>query len=80
MESARANGRELTAERLRLLPQNLLEQLRQAMLDGDKSSIDQVVREIRESGNRESAAGIQELADRYEYDVLTELLEASCHQ
>jgi hypothetical protein len=57
-----------------------VEQLRQAMLDGDKNGIDQVVRQIREGGNLESAAGIQELADRYEYDLLTELLEASCRQ
>ena len=57
-----------------------MEQLRQAMLDGDKNGIDQVVRQIREGGNLESAAGIQELADRYEYDLLTELLEASCRQ
>ncbi|HXS95055.1 MAG TPA: ATP-binding protein [Candidatus Limnocylindrales bacterium] len=80
VEVRRTAGGELTADRLRMLSQHVLEQLRTAMLDGDKNGIDQVVLQIREGGDIELAAGIQELADRYEYDLLSELLEASCRQ
>src|SRR5215831_100201 len=71
---------ELSAERLSSLPPPLIEQLRQATLDGDKCSLDDLVLAIRARGDQVAADGIQALADRYEYDTLMELLEASCHQ
>jgi signal transduction histidine kinase/CheY-like chemotaxis protein len=71
---------ELTADRLGRLPQELLDRLHQATVDGDKNRLDELVGMVRETGDGESADGIQGLADRYEYDTLTELLEASCRQ
>jgi signal transduction histidine kinase/FixJ family two-component response regulator len=77
-EAATSAGGDLRADRLKLLPSALIDQLRRATLDGDKNCLDKLIAKIREQGDAESANGIQKLADRYEYDSLTEVLEASC--
>jgi CheY-like chemotaxis protein len=68
----------LSAERLGQLPLELLEQLRAATLWGEKSGLDEVIHKVRENQDVESARALQELADKYEYDALAQLLEQAC--
>jgi PAS domain S-box-containing protein len=68
----------LSAERLGQLPRELVEELRNATLSGNKRLLDKLILEVPETGNAESAHALQELADRYEYDALTRLLEEAC--
>ena len=57
------------------LPIDLAEQLRNATADGDKKLLDRLILEVRESKAAGSADRLQELADKYDYDALTQLLE-----
>jgi CheY-like chemotaxis protein len=69
----------LSAERLGQLPLELMEELRNATLSGNKNLMDKLIHKIRETvGHAESAHALQELADNYEYDALTGLLEEAC--
>jgi hypothetical protein len=56
------------------LPPELIEELRQAVLSGDKGRIDILIREVREI-NAPSASALQQMADSYEYDAFTCWLE-----
>jgi len=60
------------------LPPELVEEIRDATLAGDKSLLDKLIAKVRETGDAASAQALQELADRYEYDALTRLLEDAC--
>jgi CheY-like chemotaxis protein len=64
------------AERLGQLPRELVEQLLTATLSGNKRLLDKLILRAPET---ESQA-LQGLADRYEYDALTRLLEEACHR
>jgi FixJ family two-component response regulator len=64
----------LSAERLGQLPRELVEELRNATLSGNKKLLDKLILKAPEA---ESHA-LQALADRYDYDALTRLLEAAC--
>jgi PAS domain S-box-containing protein len=68
----------LSAEGLRQLPWELVEELRNATLSGNKKLLDKLILQVPEIGNAESAHALQELADGYEYDALTRLLEEAC--
>ncbi len=68
----------LNAELLRQLPRELVEQLMIATSAGDKQLLDQLIVEVAESKDTRSAVALQELADKYEYDALTHLLEDAC--
>jgi hypothetical protein len=57
------------------LPRELIQEIRIAVLAGNKGLLDELILKVAESGDAESAHALQELADRYEYDVLTRLLE-----
>jgi DNA-binding response OmpR family regulator len=59
------------------LPEELREALRAAIQDGDKYRLDGLIREVGERDGR-SASVFRELADKYEYDALTGLLEEVC--
>ena len=64
-----------TAEgRSQNLPDSLRTELRQAVLEGDKARLDGLIEKARlyDTG---AAEELQELADRYEYDSLREVLE-----
>jgi PAS domain S-box-containing protein len=74
-EAARFNG-----ERLGQLPLQLIEELRDATLSGSKKLLDQLILEVRERGDTRSATALQELADQYNYDALTLLLEEACRR
>jgi len=68
----------LSAERLGHLPATLLEELRVATSAGKKKVLDKLILDVGETGDVESARGLQTLADNYEYDALTRLLEEVC--
>ncbi len=68
----------LSAERLGKIPRELVEELRNATLSGNKRLLDKLILRVPETGNAESANALQELADGYEYDALTRLLEDAC--
>jgi two-component system sensor histidine kinase/response regulator len=59
---------------LRKLPADLISQLRDATLNGDKALLDKLILGISKSGDPLSARGLQELADTYQYDKLIDLL------
>ena len=62
----------LTAEKFAQLPRELIEEIRKATTRGNKKLLDELILKVKEP---ELAADLQGLADRYEYDALTELLE-----
>ncbi len=69
----------LSAERLGQLPRELIEELRNATLGGNKRLLDKLILKVRETEDT-TAHDLQELADKYEYDTLTRLLEEACHR
>jgi signal transduction histidine kinase/response regulator RpfG family c-di-GMP phosphodiesterase len=65
------------APTLASLPSGLIEQLRRAVQDGEKDRLDELIGAVANQDSR-SARALRELADKYEYDALTNLLtEAS---
>jgi signal transduction histidine kinase/CheY-like chemotaxis protein len=62
---------------VRELPGQLVEQLRLATLVGDKTQLDELIREAGETGNPQTARALQALADEYQYDNLIRLLEGT---
>ena len=79
-EGLQEDDEALVAEGLRLLPPELLDKLRDATLSGDKKSLDRLILEIRETVDVGIAQVLQGLANIYDYDALTRLLDAACHQ
>jgi hypothetical protein len=69
----------LNADRLGQLPLELVDELRNATLNGNKKLLDQLIVKVRETEDG-AAQLLQELADKYEYDALTRLLEEVCQQ
>jgi CheY-like chemotaxis protein len=65
----------LSAATLGRLPLELIKELRTATLRGNKRRLDNVILKVGETGDAGSAEALQELADRYDYDALTRLLE-----
>jgi CheY-like chemotaxis protein len=65
----------VSANGLGKLPLELVEDLRNATLNGDKARLDKLILKVREAEDPGSANALQELADKYEYDALTRLLE-----
>ena len=70
----------LSAEILGRLPLELIEELRDATLSGDKRRLDKLILKVRATGDHGSARVLRELADKYEYDVLKRMLEDACHR
>jgi CheY-like chemotaxis protein len=68
----------LSAEKLKKLPHDLLEKLRQATLKGNKRLMDTLILEIGEKGSAESTQALRRLIDSYDYDHLTRSLEEAC--
>jgi signal transduction histidine kinase/response regulator RpfG family c-di-GMP phosphodiesterase len=58
---------------LTALPQELLEELRSAVQNGEKDRLDELIAAVAEE-NPQSAGALKELADKYEYDTLIHLL------
>jgi len=55
-------------------------ELRDATLSGNKRLLDQLILKVRDTEGAGSADALQELADKYEYDTLTRLLEEACRR
>jgi DNA-binding response OmpR family regulator len=70
----------LSAERLGHLPLQLVEELGMATRTGKKKLLDKLIVNVRETGDSDSAIALQELADNYEYDALTRVLEEACRR
>jgi protein-histidine pros-kinase len=65
----------LSAERLGRLAPDLAEELREATLKGNKRRLDELIRRVPDA---DCARALQELANKYDYDTLTHLLEDVC--
>ncbi len=68
----------LSAARLRQLPRELIEELRNATSSGNKRLLDRLIRRVSEIEDAAFASALQKLADRYEYDTLSRSLEEAC--
>jgi CheY-like chemotaxis protein len=68
----------LSAEKLGRLPEPLLEELRVAVRAGKKKILDKLILDVGATGDTETAGALQALADHYQYDALTRLLEEVC--
>jgi PAS domain S-box-containing protein len=73
-----AGAAALGVERLKQIPLELVEQLSNATLEGNKRLLDKLILQVRETEDAGSAHALQELADKYDYDALTRLLEEAC--
>jgi CheY-like chemotaxis protein len=60
---------------LKQLPPELIEALRNATADGDKQILNRLIASVNQTKDAEFARDLQNLADRYEYDALTSLLD-----
>jgi CheY-like chemotaxis protein len=70
----------LKAATLDQLPAGIIEELREATSNGSKKRLNQLIARVREIDHAGPADALQELANKYEYDTLTKLLEeASQH-
>jgi DNA-binding response OmpR family regulator len=74
-----AGAETLSAEKLGRLPHKLIEELRNATVTGKKKLLDRLIVQVGESDDG-SAQALQALADKYEYDALTRLLEEACRR
>jgi CheY-like chemotaxis protein len=69
----------LSPANLHRLPVEVLEELGGAIRGGKKRRFDTLLAQLRQSNDAALADALKELADRYEYDQLSQLLEAACH-
>jgi PAS domain S-box-containing protein len=69
----------LSPQQLAALPPALITQLHDAVQDGEKERLDQLIQEVAEY-NQQSAAALHEFADNYEYDALTSLLAGTSRE
>jgi two-component system sensor histidine kinase/response regulator len=82
-EISEAEGRPLAgmtalSSALAQLPLELVEELRNATSIGNKKLLDTLILRVPATGDAEAARSLQELADKYQYDDLTRLLEEAC--
>jgi PAS domain S-box-containing protein len=75
-ETSREDSRSLTPASIHALPAKLIEHLRLAIRNGEKGRLDEF---IQQAGIWDASVSraLQDLADRYEYDALTRLLEGA---
>jgi PAS domain S-box-containing protein len=76
-ESLLADGEAASAEKLGLLPLEMLNKLLNATLGGDKRGLDRLIIEIGDTVDAGAAEVLQALANNYDYDALTRLLNAA---
>jgi PAS domain S-box-containing protein len=70
----------LNSETLGRLPPDLVGKIRDATLDGNKRVLNELIQEVGAAGEARCAHALQQLADKYEYDTITRLLEEACRQ
>jgi len=68
------------SEGLGQLPLALVEELRNATFSGNIRRLNELILQVRETADAGSANALQELADKYEYDALSQLLEEACRR
>ena len=68
----------LIPARLAQLPAELIGEIRDATLTGKKTLLNKLIVQVREIGDAQAALALQELADKYDYDALSVLLEGAC--
>jgi hypothetical protein len=73
-ESVAALASVLNREVLATLPVELMDQLRLAVRNGENDQLDELIGKVMEQ-DAPFASTLRDLADRYEYDALTQLLE-----
>ena len=73
LTSASALGTKTLAS-LKQLPPELIEALRNATADGDKKLLNSLIASVDQTNDAEFARDLQNLADSYQYDALTSLL------
>jgi PAS domain S-box-containing protein len=66
---------ELNADALRQVPRELIEELRNATLGGNKRRLDKLILQVAGTEGSAVAGALKEAADKYQYDTLTLLLE-----
>jgi two-component system sensor histidine kinase/response regulator len=69
----------LSAERLGQLPREVLEELRDATLNGNKKLLNDLILKLRKDNDAACADGVQELTNKYQYQSLAQLLEEACN-
>jgi CheY-like chemotaxis protein len=74
-----AGAEVLGVEQLGQLPLDLVIELRDATLSGNKRLLDKLILKVRGTADG-TAQSLQDLADKYEYDALTQLLEEACQR
>jgi signal transduction histidine kinase/CheY-like chemotaxis protein len=74
------HGAGLGSDSLARLPRELIEELRDATLNGNKRLLDELILKADTSGEAGCAHALRELADKYEYDALTRLLDEACRR
>jgi signal transduction histidine kinase/DNA-binding response OmpR family regulator len=75
-----AGAETLSAEKFGHLPLKLIKELRNATVTGNKKLLDRLIVQVGQSEDDGSAQALQALADKYEYDALTRLLEDACRR
>src|SRR5580658_1409760 len=70
----------LNADRFCRLPLKLVEELRKATRSGNQRLLNQLISEVGDLEDYGSAHALKELADKYQYDALTRVLEEACHR
>jgi signal transduction histidine kinase/DNA-binding response OmpR family regulator len=73
------NGAGPSSERLARLPLKLVEELRDATVNGNKRLLDELILKLGATDGG-CAHALRELADKYEYDALTQLLDEACRR
>ena len=77
-ELRKLEKRQRRAEREMLHAWELVERLRNAIFKGNRKLLDKLILEVGETGDPRLAPALKELADNYEYDAMTRLLEGVC--
>jgi signal transduction histidine kinase/DNA-binding response OmpR family regulator len=68
---------DLSSDTLGQLAPELIDELRAATSSGNKKRLDNLILQVRETVDAGSAQALQQLADKYDYDALTSLLEGA---
>jgi CheY-like chemotaxis protein len=79
-EAPTQDGIAALAAALGQLPIELVEELRNATAAGNKKLLDKLILRVPDTGGGDSALALQALADKYEYDTLSQLLEEACRR
>jgi two-component system sensor histidine kinase/response regulator len=66
------------ADEMGKLPRETIEEIRHATLSGNRKLLDKLIGKVKDE-NAEAAHALQQLADKYDYDSITGLLDRGAH-